>query len=79
MRLVYSITDSLLDRNVNRALPEVADESHSAVATRFQGSFKETIEALCHNRSPLLTDDTPTIVSTRFDVFESASLLDVKK
>ncbi|KAK2152614.1 hypothetical protein NP493_2437g00002 [Ridgeia piscesae] len=42
------------------ALPEVADESHSALATRFQRSFKEKIEALCLNRSPLPADDTPT-------------------
>ena len=75
MRLIYSIADSLLGRKVNKPLPEVADESHSALATR----FNEKIEALCLNRSPLPADDTPTVVSTRFDVFEPASLSDVKK
>ena len=79
MRLIYSIADSLLGRKVNRLLPEVADESHSALATRFQRSFKEKIEALCHNRSPLPADDMPRVVSTCFDVFEPASLSDVKK
>ena len=79
MRLFYSIADSLLGRKVNRPLPEVADESHSALATRFQRSFKEKIESLCHNRSPLPADDMPRVVSTRVDVFESASLSDVNK
>ena len=36
MRLIYNIAESLLGRKVNRPLPEVADESHSALATRFQ-------------------------------------------
>ena len=79
MRLIYNIADSLLGRKVNRPLPEVTDESHSALATRFQRSFKEKIESLCHNRSPLPADDMPRVVSTRFDVFEPASLSDVKK
>ena len=78
MRLIYSIAHSLLGRKVNRPLPEVADESHSALATRFQRSFKEKV-ALCHNRSPLPADDMQSVVSTRFDVFEPASLSDVKK
>ena len=73
------IADSLLGRKANRPLPEVADESHSALATRFQRSFKEKIEALCYNRSPLPADDMPRVVSTRFDVFEPASLSDVNK
>ena len=78
MRLIYIIADSLLGRKVNRALPEVADESHSALATRFQRSFKEKIEVMCLNQSPLTTDNTPAVVSMRFDVFGPASLLDVK-
>ena len=60
-------------------LPEVADNSHSALATRFQRSFKEKIELLCHNRSPLPANDMSRVVSTRFDVFERASLSVVKK
>ena len=79
MRLIYNIADSLLGRKVNRPLPEVADESHSALATRFQRSFKEKIESLCHNRSPLPAHDMPRVVSTRFDVFEPAPLSDVEK
>ena len=41
MRLFYNIADSLLGRKVNRPLPEVADESHSALATRFQAKFQK--------------------------------------
>ena len=70
MRLIYSIADSLLGRNVNRTLPEVADESHSALAARFQRSFKEKIKVLCHNRSLLPADDMPRVVNMRLDVFE---------
>ena len=62
MRLIYGIADSLLGRKVNRTLPEVVDESHSALATRFQRSFTEKIEALCPNRSPLPASDTPTML-----------------
>ncbi|KAK2172228.1 hypothetical protein NP493_980g00027 [Ridgeia piscesae] len=58
---------------------QVADESHSALATWFQRSFKEKIEALCRNRSPLPANDTPTVVSARFDVFEPASPSDVNE
>ena len=36
--MLYSIADSLLGRKINIPLPEVADESHSALATRFQRS-----------------------------------------
>ena len=79
MRLIYSIADSLLGRKVNRSLPGMANESHSALATRFQRSFKEKIEALYHNRTPLPADDMPRVVSTHFDVFEPASVSDVKK
>ncbi|KAK2152817.1 hypothetical protein NP493_2405g00005, partial [Ridgeia piscesae] len=75
MRLIYGITDSLLGRKVNMTLPEVADESPSALATRFQRYFKDKTEVLCQNRS----DDTPTVVGAHFDVFEHASPSDVKK
>ena len=34
--MLYSIADSLLGREINIPLSEVADESHSALATRFQ-------------------------------------------
>ena len=65
---------------MNRSLPEVAaDESHSALATRFQRSFKEKVEALCHSRSSLPADDMPIVVSIRFDVFEPTSLSDVNQ
>ena len=79
MRLIYGITDSLLGRKVNMTLPEVADESPSALATRFQRYFKDKTEVLCQNRSPLPADDTPTVVGAHFDVFEHASPSDVKK
>ena len=79
MRLICLIADSVLGRKVNRVLPEMADESHSALATRFQQSFKEKIEALCLNRSQLPADDMPTVVSTRFVMFEPASPSDVQK
>ena len=79
MRLIYSIADSLLGRKVNRPLPEMADESHSALATRLQRSFKEKMEALYHNRIPLPADDMPRVVSTHFDEFEPASVSDMKK
>ena len=78
MRLIYGITDSLLGRKVNMTLPEVADESPSALATRFQRYFKDKTEVLCQNRSPLPADDTPTVVGAHFDVFEHASHSDVK-
>ena len=77
MRLIYGITDSLLGRKVNMTLPEVADESSSALATRFQRYFKDKTEVLCQNRSPLPADDTPTVVGAHFDVFEHASPSDV--
>ena len=77
--MLYNIAVSLLGRTINIPLPEMADESHSALATRFKRSYIEKIEALCHNRSPLPADDTPTVASARFDVFEPASLSDVKK
>ena len=57
----------------------MADESHSALATRLQRSFKEKMEALYHNRIPLPADDMPRVVSTHFDEFEPASVSDVKK
>ena len=79
MRLIYGITDSLLGRKVNMTLPEVADESPSALATRFQRYFKDKTEVLCQNRSPLPADDTPTVVGAHLDVFEHASPSDVKK
>ncbi|KAK2162032.1 hypothetical protein NP493_1547g00027 [Ridgeia piscesae] len=78
MRLIYGISDSLLGRKVNMTLPEVADESPSALATRFQRYFKDKTEVLCQNRSPLPADDTPTVVGAHFDVFEHASPSDVK-
>ena len=79
MHLIYGITDSLLGRKVNMTLPEVADESPSALATRFQRYFKDKTEVLCQNRSPLPADDTSTVVGAHFDVFEHASPSDVKK
>ncbi|KAK2183673.1 hypothetical protein NP493_300g00032 [Ridgeia piscesae] len=60
-------------------LPEVADESPSALATKFQRYFKDKTEVLCQNRSPLPADDTPTVVGAHFDVFEHASPSDVKQ
>ena len=78
MRLIYGISDSLLGRKVNMTLPEVADESPSALATRFQRYFKDKTEVLCQNRSPLPADDMPTVVGAHFDVFEHASPSDVK-
>ena len=74
MRFIYGITDSLLSRKVNMTLPEVADESPSAFATRFQRYFKDKTEVLCQNRSPLPADDTPTVVGAHFDVFEHAGI-----
>ena len=47
----------------------LADDSQAELAIRLKRSFRENIQALCRNRSPL----------ARFDIFEHALPLDVKR
>ena len=77
MRRVYKIANTLLGRVGYRPLHEWSDATHSAIATRFQTSFYEKIDALlCKSRH--LVDDASPNVSIPLVDFEAASSTDVE-
>ena len=78
MRLIYEIANALLGRGLDRPLlPEGSDTSHAALATLFQRSFTDKVDALCHNRSQQPAEDTTTEVTARLYFFEPALPWDV--
>ena len=71
---IYCGSISIVGLKTNKhRVPNLAPTTRDAI------SLNPTVMSLCHNRSPLPADDMPRVVSTRFDVFEPASLSDVKK
>ena len=79
MRLIYEIANALLGRGVDRPLPEGSDVTHAALATLFQRSFTDKVDALCLNRSQQPADDMTTEVTARLDFFVPALPSDVKR
>ena len=79
MRSIYKISNALLGRDVDKPLPEGSDTTHAALATRFQRSFTEKVDALCCKRSQQPSDDMATEATARLHVFEPASPSDVKR
>ena len=65
--------------DVDKPLPEGSDTTHAALATRFQRSFTEKVDALCCKRSQQPSDDMATEATARLHVFEPASPSDVKR
>ena len=79
MRSIYKISNALLGRDVDKPLPEGSDTTHAELATRFQRSFTDKLDALRCKRSQQPADDRSTEVTARLQVFESASPSDVKR
>ena len=79
MHSIYKISNALLGRDVDKPLPEGSDTTHAALATRFQRSFTEKVDALCCKRSQQPSDDMATEATARLHVFEPASPSDVKR
>ena len=66
MRSIYKISNALLGRDVDKPLPEGSDTTHAALATRFQRSFTEKVDALCCTRSQQPSDDMATEATAHF-------------
>ena len=72
MRRVYKIANTLHGRVGYRTLHEWSDATHSAIATRFQTSFYEKIDALlCKSRH--LVDDAASPTDVKGLMLESAA------
>ena len=79
MRSIYKILNALLGQDVDNPLPEGADTTHAALATRFQRSFTDKVDALCRKRSQQPSDDRANEATARLRVFEPESPSDVKR
>ena len=79
MRSIYKISNALLGRDVDNPLPEGSDTTHAALASRFQRSFTDEVDALCCKRSQQPSDDMATDATARLHVIEPASPSDVKR
>ena len=77
MRHIYKSANTLLGRDEGRPLLEGSDATHSALATRFQTTFFEKIDAFLRNVSRQLVDDVSPNVIVPLALLKAASPTDV--